>query len=494
MRAAIYARYSAGPNQTDMSIEGQEKICRQYIDAHGYSFAGLYADRHISGRTDKRPEFQQMIDDGSSGLFDVLVVYSLDRFSRDKYDSAIYKKVLRDHGVAVESASESIPGGPEGILFEGMLESMAEYYSAELSKKIRRGLSLKAEKAQPAGGPTPFGYVLEDGVYKVDKKKAPHVAKIFEMYLAGKTFAECARYLNRLGFTTSRRKPFTSGSVKRLLANKKYAGYYVYNGTEIEGGMPALVSEDVFYKVGLKMKKNKPHGPRGDFALTGKLIHGACGSFMSGTSGTGKSGKVHYYYKCPKKDRPAIPRDQIEHAVAEHVREALSAPEALDPLVDKLFMYQDEELRSDARISALEANLAEVERKIERAVDAIVDFGGNPDVRARLESLQADRAIMRADLEKMQSAPVLSPEVIREGLQLALLHESVSDAQVIKIFVHRVVLYDDKLLVEFNFRGSEGLETSELLGFDLSRECSTITGSSRTLAIYRGRVLMICSW
>lgn len=494
MRAAIYARYSAGPNQTDTSIEGQVKACRRYIDAQGHSFAGLYADRHISGRTDKRPEFQRMVDDAKEGSFDVLVVYSLDRFSRDKYDSAIYKKVLRDAGVAVESATEAIPGGPEGILFEGMLESMAEYYSAELSKKVRRGLNLKAKKARSVGGPTPFGYVLKDGVYERDEKEAPHVAEIFSRYLAGSTFADCARYLTGLGFTTSKGKPFTSGTVKKMLSNKKYAGYYVYNGMEIEGGMPALVSEDMFFKVGLKMKsKKKNRAPRGDFALAaGKLIHGACGSVMTGTSGTGKSGKVFYYYKCPKKDTRPVPREALEGAVAAHIRETLSSSEALDSLADKLFIYQDEELRSDARISALENNLARVQRQIDRAVDEIVNYGGNPDVRDRLESLQADRAIWTAELERMQSAPVLSPEVIREGLQLALLHDSVSDAQVIKIFVHRVVLYDEKLLIEFNFRGGEALATTELLGFDLSGQWWGVGRPARTLAVYRGRVLLVC--
>lgn len=493
MRAAIYARYSAGPNQTDVSIEGQEKTCRQYIARHGYTFAGLYADRHISGRTDKRPEFQRMIDDGSSGAFDVLVVYSLDRFSRDKYDSAIYKKVLRDHGVAVESASESIPGGPEGILFEGMLESMAEYYSAELSKKIRRGLDLKAEKAQSVGGPTPFGYVLKNGSYEKDEKAAPVVTEVFERYLAGASFTECGRWLSSLGFTTSRGKPFSSNTIRKMLTNKKYAGFYVYNGTEIEGGMPALVSEEVFYQVQKKMKKKKPRAPRGEYALTGKLIHGPCGSFMTGTSGTGKSGKVHYYYKCPEKDIRPVPRDMLEHAVAEHVRGALSEPQALDSLVDKLFTYQQEELRSDAQISALEANVKDLDRKIEHAVDALIEHGPDADVHARLESLRTDRAIMAADLEKLTAGPALSRDVIREGLQLALLHDSVTDAQVIKIFVHRVVLWDDRLLLEFNFQGAEGLEKSELLQFDLTDECSTIEGITRTLTVYHGRVLMLCS-
>ena len=490
-RAVIYARYSAGPNQTDVSIEGQEQACSAYIERNGYAFAGLYADRHISGRTDRRPRFQEMIDEAKAGRFDVVVVYSLDRFSRDKYDSAIYKKVLREHGVVVESASESIPEGPEGILFEGMLEAMAEYYSAELSKKIRRGLDLKAGKGLSTGGPTPFGYVLKSGIYEKDPRSAPHVLEVFEMYLAGSSFSECARYLTGLGFTTIKKKPFSAGSIKRLLTNKKYAGYYIYDGREVEGGMPRLVPEDIFYKVQAKMKKNeKPRAPRGEFALTGKLIHGPCGSFMTGTSGTGRN-KTHYYYKCPGRDRQPVPRDWIEHLVADHVRSVLGSPESLDVLVDKLYAYQEEERRSDSKVSALEANLKDLDRKIEKAVDVLIDLGPDPDVRARLDAYRADRAIMQADLEKLQTGPVLSRDVIRQGLQLSLLESHVDDAAVIRIFVHRVVLYDDRLLLEFNFKGGEALETSELLGFDLSSECSTTHSFSRTVTIYRGRVLLM---
>ena len=494
-RAAIYARYSAGPNQTDVSIEGQEKACNDYIRRQGYAFAGMYADRHISGRTDQRPQFQQMIDDARAGSFDLIVVYTLDRFSRDKYDSAIYKKALRECGVSVESASESIPEGPEGILFEGMLEAMAEYYSAELSRKIRRGLTVKATKAGSVGGPTPFGYILRDGRYEADPKTAPHVAEVFRMYLAGSTFADCARYLNGLGFTTTRRKPFSSNTIKKMLSNKKYAGFYVYAGAEIEGGMPQLVPEDLFYKVVGKMKKNKPHKPRGDFALTGKLICGSCGSWMRGTSGTGKSGAVHYYYKCPEKDRKPVPRDKLEKAVAGCVRELLSDPERLDVLVDKLLAYQEEERRSDLKYDALEQHIKDTQRKIDNVLDLLVDQGRDPDLLARLEQLRADRAIMTADLEKLKVGPVLSGDVIRQGLQLALLEDHVSDAQVIKIFVHQVVLYDDRLLLELNFKGGgDALEKTELLGFDLNALCSTTHQFGRTLTVYRGRVLVVTKW
>lgn len=492
-RAVIYARYSTGPNQTDVSIEGQEKICNQYIERQGYVYAGLYADRHISGRTDQRPQFQQMVDDAKSGGFDVVVVYSLDRFSRDKYDSAIYKKALRNHDVVVESASESIPEGPEGILFEGMLEAMAEYYSAELSKKIRRGMDVKASKGMSVGGHTPFGYVLKDGTYEADPKTSPHVTDIFERFVAGDTLTECARYLTGLGFSGPHGGSFTSESIRRMLQNKKYTGRYIYNGIEIDDGMPRLVSDALFYKAQKKLGKKKPRRPRGEYALSGKLIHGPCGSDMIGTSGKGRSA-VYFYYKCPKNDIRPVPRDLLEHAVAQHVREALSSPENVDGLVDKLLAYQEEERRTDVKTSALESNLKDLDRKIDRIVNEIADGGASRALRAKLDEYEADRAIMKEDLDKMSTGPILSRDVLRQSLQLSLLEAHVSDAKLIHIFVHRVVLYDDRLLIEFNFKGADELERSELLGFDLNSSWCTSPQLGRTMIVYHGRVLTSCKF
>ena len=198
----------------------------------------------------------------------------------------------------------------------------------------------------------------------------------------------------------------------------------------------------------------------------------------------------HYYYKCKTKDRQPIPRDVIEGAVAGAVRDLLGAPESLDPLIDKLQAYQEEERRADAKTAALEDNLKATERQIKNVIDTIANFGGSQELADRLSALEADRAIMRADLEKLKTGPILSRDVIRQGLQLALLKERTSDAAVIRIFVHQVVLYDESFLIEFNFKGAEGLERSDLLGFDLSGKWWSMDCLGRTLIIYRGRVLL----
>ena len=190
-RTVIYARYSAGSGQNDQSIEGQVRECKAYIKKNKLQLVGIYADRHITGRTDRRPEFQKMISDAEAGAFDVLVVYTTDRFSRDKYDTAIYKRKLKDCGVQIRYAAENIPEGPEGILLEALMEGWAQYYSEELSRKILRGMHDTAYKKKSTGSKAPIGYrVGTDQQYEIDPNVAPHVVHAFEMYLEGATFAD----------------------------------------------------------------------------------------------------------------------------------------------------------------------------------------------------------------------------------------------------------------------------------------------------------------
>ncbi len=140
MRAVIYARYSCD-NQREESIEGQLRECREFAARKGYTLIGSYIDRAVSAKTDNRPEFQRMVKESSGGIFDMVIVWKLDRFARNRYDSAHYKAVLRKNGVKVISATEAISDGAEGIILESVLEEYAEYYSAELSEKVIRGMT-----------------------------------------------------------------------------------------------------------------------------------------------------------------------------------------------------------------------------------------------------------------------------------------------------------------------------------------------------------------
>ena len=190
MKAVIYARYSSH-NQREESIEGQLKVCHEFAEKNGYTIVSEYIDRALSGTNDSRPDFQRMISDSNKKFFDYVIVYQLDRFARNRYDSAVYKSKLKKNGVRVLSARENITDDASGILVEGLLESMAEYYSAELSQKIKRGLNINAEKCVANGGNISLGFkVNSERKYEIDDGTAPIVRKIFEMYAAEKTVTE----------------------------------------------------------------------------------------------------------------------------------------------------------------------------------------------------------------------------------------------------------------------------------------------------------------
>ncbi len=123
-RTVIYARYSC-EKQTEQSIEGQLRVCHEFAERNGYIIVHEYIDRAVSGKTDKREQFQRMLQDSAKKEYDYVLVYKLDRFARNRYDSAHYKALLRKNGVKVVSAKEAIAEGSEGILLESVLEGMA---------------------------------------------------------------------------------------------------------------------------------------------------------------------------------------------------------------------------------------------------------------------------------------------------------------------------------------------------------------------------------
>ena len=155
-----------------------------------------YIDRAISAKTDNRPQFQQMIKDSERGIFDVIIVWKLDRFARNRYDSARYKTQLKRNGVKLVSATEVISAGPEGIILESVLEGYAEYYSADLSEKVVRGMTENALKGIYNGGTIPFGYMIDETRhYQPDPLLAPYVEQTFQKYADGATMTDLRDWL-----------------------------------------------------------------------------------------------------------------------------------------------------------------------------------------------------------------------------------------------------------------------------------------------------------
>ena len=279
IRCVIYARYSSD-GRLEESIEGQLREYKEYAERQGMTVITTYVNRATSAKTDNRPEFQKMIEDSAKKQFDVVLVWKLDRFARNRGDSAMYHAVPKRNGVKVVSAKENISEGPEGIILESLLEGIAEYYSAELSVKIQRGQTENALKCK-ANSTSPLGYkVNAERYYEIDPLTAPIVLEIFTRYADRETVKEIGEDMNTRGiFATMKSKYMNKSSMHNLLKNRRYIGEYRY----------------------------------------GK--HVTPNVMMTGTSGTSKTGKIHNYYKCNnaiyKKscDKKTVKKDLIERFV-----------------------------------------------------------------------------------------------------------------------------------------------------------------------------------
>jgi len=276
MKAVIYARYSSD-SQREESIEGQLRECTAFAEKNGITILRHYIDRAFSAKTDNRPEFQNMIKDSGRKLFDMVIVWKLDRFARNRYDSARYKSTLKKNGVKVVSATEVISDGAEGIILESVLEGYAEYYSADLSEKVIRGMTDNALKCKYNGGTLPIGYVLdEERRFQTNPLTAPFILNAFKRYDEGATMTEIRDWLNEQGVTNTLGRELNYNSIQLMLKNRRYIGEFRYRDVIIPDGIPAIVPQDLFERVQEKMDKNKKaparHKAEDDYLLTTKLF------------------------------------------------------------------------------------------------------------------------------------------------------------------------------------------------------------------------------
>lgn len=378
MNVVIYARYSSH-SQSEQSIEGQIAVCKEYAKKNDYTIVGEYIDRALTGTNDNRPQFKQMIEDSNKKFFNGVLVYQLDRFARNRYDSAIYKNKLKKNNVRVFSAKENISDDASGILVESFLEGMAEYYSVELSQKVKRGRILNAEKCKSNGGIPSLGYKVDSNQkYIIDKEKAPIVKKIFEMYANGYIMADIIKYLNENNYTTVLNRPFNKNSIRTILLNKRYTGVYISSGIEIPGGMPRIISDELFNKVAEIMKKNKKAPARArakaDYLLTTKLFCGTCKEMLTGLSGTSRNGTIHNYYTCNGRKkhsckRKNIQKDYIENIVVKEAQEQLT-DKLMNKIADNICKLAEKE-KNNSYAKQLEKELREIEKQKQNLINSL---------------------------------------------------------------------------------------------------------------------------
>ena len=480
LNAVIYARYSSD-RQTEQSIEGQLRECYAFAKANDIAVIDTYIDRAISGKTDNRPAFQKMIEDSAKRQFQAVIVYRLDRFTRNRYDSAIYKARLKKNGVKVLSAMENLNGSPESIIMESLLEGMAEYYSVELSQKITRGMRENALKGKALGGQRVLGYkVNSDCYFEIDETTAPVVVDIFKLYSSGKTVKEICDILNARGVKTARGGAFNKNSLHTILTNKKYIGIYKTKYGEIVGGIPAIIDKELFEMVALRMEQNKKAPARAkaeiNYLLSTKLFCGKCRSAMVGESGTSKTGKKYYYYACVKKkrekacDKSNVKKDWIEDLVIQRTVTDILKDDVIEKIADRLVELQKAEAAESGTMLYLQNSLAEIQVSIKNIMTAIEKGIITESTKTRLTELEDEKRNVEIEIAKESIARrIISREQIIYWISSFKDGDITSEKyrqQLIDTFVHAVFVYDDKIVITYNYSGENN--TATISDLDLS--------------------------
>ena len=471
MNVVIYARYSDS-KQREASIEGQLKVCHEYAERNGLIVIGEYIDRAISGRTDNRPQFQKMIRDSDKHLFQGVLVYQLDRFARDRYDSAHYKRRLKLNGATVLSAKENISQDADGILVESVLEGMAEYYSRELSQKVQRGMYLNAEKCLSNGGSIPLGFRIEDRKYVVDEKTAPIVREIYAKYADGWSQKQICDDLNARHIRSARGSEFNKNSLHKILKNEKYVGVYVYGEHRVEGGIPAIVDKELFDRVQEIMAENKAAPARArakaEYLLTGKLYCGYCKEKMVGHSSNqiSKKGVIFNYYKCKNAGgskpckKKLVQKDYIENIIVAECRKRLT-PKNIRKIAREI-MRIAQSMEDLSELKRLEALLKSTEQAKENQMSALRQCQDATVRNMIFQDLAAigaeiDELHRSIDAEKMRRYSVSEEQVV-DYLNRIASGDAKNPAYrkaLIKMFVNKIYLYDDRITITFQTSGEE---------------------------------------
>ena len=510
MPAAIYARVSSERQDVDLSISAQLKAIREYAEKGGYQVVREYVDEAESGRSIDRPGFKAMIASARQkpAPFEAILVWKLSRFARNREDSIIYKSLLRKQGVQVISINEPVEDTPSGRLLEGIIEVIDEFYSANLSQDVVRGMRENASRGFFPGCPVPFGYrriKAQDGdaqrtKLEPDPATAPLVERMFRECLSGKGLLEITRGLNADGLTTRTGRPWSKTTIHKVLRNEAYTGVLLWgrekkrklgggNGlppVRVEGAWQPIIDRETLEKVQARLaarapKMTHPRVVHSEYILSGMIRCKACGTAMIGHAV--KSGRF-FYYMCGNARRrgrevcqtPILPKDRIERFVIDRIKQYILTEENLEELVkltnEELAQTCDEERE---KLQLLEAQLADVDSRLGKLYDALEtgEFKSGelaPRIKAlfqKKEELQQARVETEEAL-RYRTIELANPEVVREYVQdlKALLEEStiLEQKAFLKSFVERIEVDDSEAKVVYTIPVLPDSSASEAVG------------------------------
>lgn len=487
-----YARYSSH-NQKDASIEQQVAACQEHAAKLGIRLIDSYEDRAITGKTDKRPNFQRMMRDAEKGKFKYVIAWKSNRMGRNMLEAMLNEAKLQDLGIRVLYVEEDFDDTAAGRFALRSMMNVNQFYSENMAEDVTRGLMDNARQCLSTG-PMPYGYKADENLkYVIDEPKADVVREIFTRVACGDAFIDIARSLNNRGIKTMKGAEWGRSSFHNLIVNERYRGIYIYRDVRIEGGIPRIISDELFFKVQevLKTKKNAQgkHRTYSDYLLTGKLFCGKCKSPMTGISGTSKQGVLHYYYVCQKRrtehacDKANVRRDEIEAAVAQAIKDNVLNKDVIEWIADSTVAY-NQKCEEASHIAILQEQLEEKQRAIKNIMTAIEQGIITETTRGRLLELEAEQSSISAKIAAQKADIItVSREDVIAGLMMfkdGNVNDKKYQAKLFDTFLVAVYVYDDNLKIVFSFTGKKNtvtvplhLDTVEKVEKALSGECSS---------------------
>ncbi len=472
-RAVAYARFSSN-NQRDESIDAQLRAIREYCEREDIQLVEIYTDEAQSATTDMRDDFKNMIDDVFAGKLDIdiVLVHKFNRFARNKYDSAIYKKRLRDIGIKVVSVTQPIDDSPEGRILESLIEAMDQYYSENLALEVKKGMLENALKGKHTGGGKLLGLSVDEEGYYYPDENAHIIKRIFREFADGVPKTQIVARLNEEGYRNQYGRRFSTRTLYDLLQNEKYVGNFVYHHTQTEtirlDGIikNPIVEPELWEEVQrIRQERNKPRYRKRKYIMTGKLRCGVCGFTYCGHGAKkkNKKGEVAAYYKCAGKtkhknscDNPSLNKDYYEKLIVDTITENVLTDNAIDSIAKQVLLNLEREKKTpQVPTEKLNKQLNKVKDQQAKLMELYINGGIEMNIlEDKNKDLKAEKKRLEDQIEKnkyLERAETLEIEEIRLFLKDFRHSVSNTDAEYAQIlvntFVDKITVYPETLEV-----------------------------------------------
>lgn len=524
-RVVGYCRYSSS-SQRDESIDAQQRAIIAYCASKEWVLVGWYIDRARTGRNDDRKEFIRMLNDSSSGMFDIVLVHKSNRFCRGYGRVQKFRNYLQSQGVLLQSTREIMDGTPESESMLGQTFLRDQEYSDYLSEEVKKGLHENALNAKYNGGRVPYGLSVDAATQKyiVNESEAEGVRTVFRMTIEGHSYTEIQTELNRRGFRTKKGEPFGVNSLHSILKNEKYTGTYIYNRSAEatlkaldnyetrkvrnghkyrdrsewiihENAFPAIVSKEDFEKVQQIMearrRRSATYKAKREYLLSGKIVCGECGSSISGNYRKSGGGHVTDYasYRCTRKNKTIecgnkeVNCELLESKVIALISSIIYDESKIPEIVSKYEDYYRERHSTQVDdIQRLQKSLAQLDRRRRNTAAAIAEIGLSETLAEQLKQFEAEKAAVEAKLRLAEIAAA-SRTIDEQRMVMAFRAakaafesgENKTRKLIVQRLVEKVTVYSDHVEVSLNL-------DSELLASVLRKASETTNRTDATVS------------